>query len=50
MALQMKKTSGGTGLAVCARSRVVGFIGKMTGSVIPTKWSVKSSVFKQKVM
>jgi hypothetical protein len=33
MALQMKKASGGTGLAVCARSRV-GFIGKTTLSVI----------------
>jgi hypothetical protein len=28
MALQMKKASGGTGLAVCACSHVIGLIGK----------------------
>jgi hypothetical protein len=37
MALQMKKASGGTDLAVCARSRVIGFIGKTILSAIATK-------------
>jgi hypothetical protein len=31
----MKKTSGGTGLAGCARSPAIGFIGRTTSSVIP---------------
>jgi hypothetical protein len=34
MALQMKKTSGGTDFALCARTGVTGLIGKITSSVI----------------
>jgi hypothetical protein len=44
MALQMKKASGGTGLAICARSRVIGFIGQTTLSVIETTCSDKRRV------
>jgi hypothetical protein len=37
MALQMKKASGGTGLAVCACAGVIGFMGKAILLVIETK-------------
>jgi hypothetical protein len=43
MALQMKKASGGTGLAACARSRIINFIGKAILFVIETKYRVKPS-------
>jgi len=44
MALQMKKASGGTGLAVCARSRVIGFIGQTILFVMETKYSANQRV------
>jgi hypothetical protein len=44
MALQMKKASGGTGLAVCARSRVIGFIGQAILFVMETKYSARQRV------
>jgi hypothetical protein len=36
MALQMKNASGGTGLAVCARSQTIGFTGKTILFVMET--------------